>query len=141
MKYRSLIPISALICAFAAHADSFKAGIEMKSEASLAAIGLPAYPGAVPRQDSQTDKSAFSFGVWGGMFGLKIEVLKFESSDSFDKISVFYRQALARHGQVLDCSIVPPAPPPAASKAEDKRTLRCDSGDRGPGRQVYKVGP
>jgi hypothetical protein len=42
-------------------------------------------------------------GLWGGSSGFKLVVLKLESDDSPEKVAAFYRKALARYGQVLDC--------------------------------------
>jgi len=123
-----------------AHADSkgFKAGAEFREDASLAEIGLPAYPGAVAQQDREQDKAALTLGLWGGAFGFKLQVRKFTSNDDIESIVGFYVKALSQHGKVLDCAKAPPRPK-REGKSEDK-ALSCSDEERQPGKRVYKVG-
>lgn len=130
---------ASLLCA-PAHADGkgFKAGAELREEASLAEIGLPAYPGAVAQQDREQDKAALTLGLWGGAFGFKLQVRKFMSSDDIESVAGFYVKALSQYGKVLDCAKAPPRAK-REGKSEDK-TLSCSDEERQPGKRVYKVG-
>ncbi|MDT8999222.1 hypothetical protein RQP53_08075 [Paucibacter sp. APW11] len=118
-------------------ADTFKAGIDFQTQASIDEIGLPLYPGAQPRKDSGDDKSAVSMGVWGGSFGVKLQAAKFSSSDSAEAVARFYRDALARYGKVLDCSA---GAPREAEAGKDSDQLRCDDSKPAKGTLSFKAG-
>ena len=68
-------------------------------------VGLPVYPGSRLRKDDSDDDPAAHVLVKAGMFGVRVVVLKLESADAPSKIVLFYRQALAKYGKVLDCSV------------------------------------
>jgi hypothetical protein len=69
------------------------------------AIGISAYPGAVPINDKDNDNSnnanvSMSFGS----FHLGVKAADFQTSDSSDKVLAFYRKDLAsRYGSVIEC--------------------------------------
>ena len=69
------------------------------------AIGISAYPGAVPINDKDDDNSnnanvSMSFGS----FHLGVKAADFQTSDSSDKVLAFYRKDLAsRYGSVIEC--------------------------------------
>lgn len=127
-----------LLSTATAGAAEFDAGIRLNGEASMSDIGLPTYPGAIAQSDHAGDKNALTFGLWGGAFGLQLQVRKFASTDDVETVAAFYRKAMARYGEVLDCSQAPPKP--AKSEKSDDKTLSCDDGERKPGKRVYKVG-
>jgi hypothetical protein len=128
---------AACLVAMPAAADGFKAGVELREQASLSEIGLPAYPGATVQQDKADDKAAVTLGLWGGSLGFKLQVRKFASGDALETVAAFYQDALAQYGQVLDCSKPQPKPKPA-NKDEDR--LSCGDETPKPGSRVYKVG-
>ena len=147
MAHRFVATIAALMLSAAAQAQSvtinapgFSAGLELRTEAQAVDVGLPWYPGAVVQRDNAKDEGAVQLGLWGGLFGFKLSVLKLATGDDLETVSTFYRSALARHGKVLDCSEGSAArrePPAPESKA-----LRCDDSLNGgaPAQRVYKVG-
>ena len=83
--------------------DTPLGGIHVSQDATGAAdIGLPAYPGAQLANDQNGDKSAdvhMGFGDWQ----LRVKVVKYRTSDSPDKVVTFYRKALGRYGDVIEC--------------------------------------
>ena len=126
----------------AAQADGLYAGIEVQDKITMADTGLPAYPGARPEREDREDKSNFGMSLWGGSFGLKLQILKFRSDDSIDQVSSFYHEAMGRYGKVLDCSVSVHDDDKTDEKKEEgkKISLRCDRSDRKEGKLVYKVG-
>lgn len=130
------------------------AGLELRPQANGADVGLPIYPGAVPRKVKDDDSSGLTVSAWGGAWGFKLAVLKLASPASIDKIASFYRDELGRYGDVLDCS-QPHAKPtwrldrspaprpcclsmdrPAQRRLEERRTSRrhiFDPGTADPG--------
>ncbi|MDM4765788.1 hypothetical protein [Pelomonas sp. SE-A7] len=132
--------LAAGLCLSAVAEDKgFKLGAEFRKDATLAEIGLPDYPGAVPQQDKEQDSAALSMGLWAGAFGVKLHLRKFASNDSLDSIAGFYLKAMAQHGKPLDCATAPPAPTRADGKVDDKQ-LSCRDSDRTAGKRVLKVG-
>jgi hypothetical protein len=83
--------------------DTPLGGIHVTSDGTVAAsLGLPAYPGATAAPDKDGDKSAdvhMGFGGWQ----FRIKVVAFQTGDSTDKVLAFYRKALGRYGDVIEC--------------------------------------
>ena len=101
-------------------------GFVLSSEATAKEVGLPIYPGARPHKDKSDDSSALQMGLWGASSGFKLVVLKLESDDSPEKVAAFYRKALTKYGQVLDCSNASAeSTDKAGSKSSSK--LECES--------------
>ncbi len=87
-------------------------GLEVHQNQTAAAdMGLAAYPGAVIVPDHDGDRSAdvqMGFGKWQ----LKVKAVNYQSSDPQDKILAFYRKALSRYGDVIECNGDRPAGAP-----------------------------
>ena len=136
--------LAATFTAHAAEPDSsgaFRAGIEVRAEASAADIGLPVYPGATAQPGDGKDSGAATVGLWGGSLGFHLAVLKYTSPAPLDNVAAYYRDAMGRHGTVLDCSQARPATEAPASDDANKKTLRCGKDDKAdPGGRLYKVG-
>ncbi len=116
----------------------FSAGIEFNDNASAEETGLPVYPGSRRERDDVRHADSVNLGLWGGDFGVKLVVVKMESSDSPERVAAFYQIELARFGAVVDCSRgVPPAP---RERRGGPRVLGCDK-DRGEKNgQLFKAG-
>ncbi|MET0209445.1 MAG: hypothetical protein ABW220_10415 [Burkholderiaceae bacterium] len=120
-----------------ARADGFKAGLSLDTEpATSADLGVPVYPGARPLLEGEDDKASVRLSLWGGSAGFKLSAAKFQSRDGAERVSRFYRSALARYGDLLDCSAI--SAPRGDSK--DGTVLSCGSDKVEAGAQVYKVG-
>jgi hypothetical protein len=72
-------------------------------QVSASDLGLPAYPGAQPVSGpGKNDKSAdihMGFGEWQ----MRVRVVKYETSDSKEQVTEFYKKALGRYGDVITC--------------------------------------
>ena len=79
-------------------------GFVASKEATAKEVGLPIYPGARRHPEEGSESAGVKLGMWSGVSGFKLVVLKLESDDSRDKVEAFYRQALAKYGKVLNCS-------------------------------------
>ena len=88
----------------------FSAGIDVRTQPRVEETGLPLYPGAIVEQSERDEKGreeitdGVNFDLWFGGFGLKLVVLKLKTDDSAEKVSAFYRNALTKYGEILDCS-------------------------------------
>lgn len=129
----------------ASSAGGFGAGIELHADARLEAIGLPLYPGAVPRPHKGDEPSGFNFGFHLGTYGWRIHIREYRSDQPIELVAAYYLHALRTYGPVLDCARAPAASAsasmPARAASEAPRPLACDS-DETPahGHLVYKAG-
>jgi hypothetical protein len=114
------------------------AGFILSQDATADDVGLPLYPGARRLKDTPNESSAVQLGLWGHSGGFKLVVLKLESSDSPEKIAAFYRKALAKYGQVLDCS--KPAPKHESASGGEGNALDCEDDQPTNGGIALKVG-
>ncbi len=128
-------------------------GLELRPTATVADVEMPLYPKAERLPDSDDNAGAVRMGLWGGSFGFRLAALKMGSADAPAEVTAFYREALARHGEVLECH-PPKAGEVAEKKADDKsenkakknsqprddRPLDCEDNKPRPGGLVLKVG-
>lgn len=78
--------------------------VETNEQAKAQDTGLPVYPGAreaPPDDNDNTSRANVNMGFAG--FGLKVVAAKYETDDSVDKLKDFYRKALAKYGNVVEC--------------------------------------
>ena len=70
---------------------------------SASDLGLPTYPGAEQvNGPGKNDKSAdvhLGFGEWQ----MRVRVVKYQTSDSKEQVTAFYKKALGRYGDVITC--------------------------------------
>jgi len=94
-------------------------------DTSAADVGLPAYPGAQIVPDKDGDKSAdVHIGV--GEWQFRIKAVHYETSDSQEDVVAFYRKALGRYGDVIECQ----GDQPVGSPVRTREGLGC-SDDKG----------
>jgi len=114
------------------------AGIYFNAEASAKDVGLPIYPGARPHKEKDDDSTSAKFGLWGSSFAFKLAVLKLGSNDSPQKVAAFYKKALARYGNVLDCSEA--SSQGEKNGSESSKKLTCEDDKPKPGGMEFKAG-
>ena len=81
-------------------------GLRVKTDNAdvLTSIGLPAYPGAQPeKKDKDKDNGSADVNMSFGGFQLRVKAMGFLTQDSPDKVTAFYRDALKRFGDVIEC--------------------------------------
>ncbi len=69
----------------------------------LEAIGLPGYPGAVLVKKNDKDDGAADINMSFGSFQLRVKAASYRTTDSPDQVTAFYRKALGRYGDVIEC--------------------------------------
>jgi hypothetical protein len=88
-------------------------GIHVNTDQTTAAdLGLPVYPGATLVKGDDDHKSAdvhLGFGEWE----LRVKVVSYQTPDSEDKVTAFYKKALGRYGNVITCQGNSPVGTPA----------------------------
>ncbi len=108
--------------------DTPLGGLHVSSDSTTAAdVGLPVYPDAKlsTKKDKDGDKSAdihFGFGEWQ----FRLKVVKYETPDSQDQVLSFYKKALGRYGNVIQCS----GNNPVGSPTVTSEGLTCDDSSK-----------
>lgn len=88
-------------------------------------LGLPVYPGAeLVKKDK--DNGAADVNMSFGSFQLRVKAASYRTEDSPDKVSAFYRKALGRYGDVIECQ----NDKPVGSPIRTGEGLTCDN-DKG----------
>jgi hypothetical protein len=80
----------------------FSLGMHANSNVSASDLGLPAYPGATLHQRGHDD-AAFDLGLTLDGSRYRLRGVNYLSSDTPGRVLAFYRGALSRYGQVLEC--------------------------------------
>jgi hypothetical protein len=113
-------------------------GVHVNTDVTTATdLGLPAYPGAQLVKADEKHKSAdvhIGFGEWE----LRVRAVSYESSDSQEQVTAFYKKALARYGDVITCQGNSPVGAPMTTSegltcADDKESgnVKIDRSDYG----------
>jgi hypothetical protein len=100
--------------------------VKTNDSAVVEGLGLPVYPGAELQKkkndkDKDNDGAAdvnFSFGG----FQLRVKAASYRSNDSPDKVTAFYKKALGRYGDVIECQ----SDKPVSSQTRTAEGLTCD---------------
>jgi hypothetical protein len=111
-------------------------GIHVNTDQTTAAdLGLPVYPGATAVKGDDNHNSAdvqLGFGEWQ----LRVKAVSYQTSDSQEKVTAFYKKALGRYGNVITCMGNEPVGTPAItteglSCADDGKhdNVKIDQGD------------
>jgi len=88
------------------------------------AIGLTAYPGAVPvKDDDGKDGGSADVNMSFGSFHLGVKAASFQTPDPEDKVLKFYRKDLARYGDVIECR----GSSPVGQPQRTSQGLTCDT--------------
>jgi hypothetical protein len=79
-------------------------GIHVSKGADARDTGLPVYPGAKQKEESNDgeEKSA-NVNISAGMFGLRVVAIEFLSDDAPDKIAAYYKDQMKHYGTILEC--------------------------------------
>jgi len=114
--------------------DTPMGGLHVKTNDMTAAdVGLPVYPGAQIVPDHDNDKAAdihMGFGKWQ----LRVKVVNYQTPDSQDQVLTFYRKALGRYGDVIQCNHNSPVGTPTTTRegltsGDNNKNVHVDEGD------------
>jgi hypothetical protein len=115
----------------------FAAGLTLSDEAVAGDAGLPAYPGAKPYKDEDDSNAAANLELSTPVFGVKVVAMDLETGDEPERVARFYREALSKYGNVLECR---DGADDSKQSAANGNELACESDDRDIDSVVYKVG-
>jgi len=89
--------------------------------------GLPVYPGARPKPDTDDNKGKANVNINTPWFGLKVVALTYLTDDPQTKVWDYYKKEMSKYGHVLECK---PGSPDMNAEAKEKGDLACqDKGD------------
>ncbi len=99
-------------------------GMQIKTNdaAVQSAIGLPEYPGATLVKKDK-DNGAADINMSFGSFQLRVKAASYRTEDSPEKVEDFYRKALARYGDVIQCA----ENRPVGTPTHTAEGLTCDN--------------
>ena len=121
-----------VVCSGALRAQDkgFDLHMHANSDKTTAAdVGLPVYAGAVMAKSEKNDSNSADMGFAFGDFKIAIKVAKYETGDPGWKVFGFYRTALGKYGQVLECDHGKPVG--SLTKTSSGLTCSADSGKKG----------
>lgn len=80
-------------------------GLQVKTNnaAVQSSIGLPDYPGAVVIKKDKDNNSA-DINMSFGNFQLRVKAISYRTEDPPEKVQAFYKSALGKFGDVIQCS-------------------------------------
>ena len=102
---------------------------------SAADLGFPAYPGAVTVKSDEHQSADVRLGF--GQWEMRVRVASYQTSDSKDKVSAFYKKALGRYGDVITCKDNYPVGTPTTTSQgltctdsdNNGKSIKVDAGD------------
>jgi len=109
-------------------------GIHVNRDADIADVGLPVYPGARKKEQSENgeEKSA-NVNISAGKYGLRVVAIEYLSDDSPEKLVSYYKEQLKKFGNVLECHTSHHGGRANAHYGEDNDSdaLKCDDNSGG----------
>lgn len=102
-------------------------GVQVKTdEVAAADVGLPVYPGATIAQKNDKDHGSADIHLGFGDWQMRLKVVKYHTTDSQDKVIDFYRKAMSRYGDVVQCQHNKAIGTPTVTR----EGLSCDDNDK-----------
>jgi len=99
----AVVVLAGMVAGGAARGQSGSAEAHANGGVTAAAVGLPVYPGARLRKEDKSSEAGADIGLSFGDFHFRLVVASYEAEATGDQILGFYRQALAKYGDVLEC--------------------------------------
>lgn len=97
-------------------------GVHVNTDQTTAAdLGLPRYPGSEELKNDDQHKSAdvhLGFGEWQ----LRVRAVSYQTGDTQEQVTAFYKKALGRYGEVVTCQ----GNAPVGSPTITPEGLTCD---------------
>jgi hypothetical protein len=101
--------------------------VKTNDAAVLQGTGLPPYPGAELVKNDK-DNGAADVNLSFGSFQLRVKAVSYRTSDAPEQVASFYRKALGRYGDVIECSNSKPVGTP--TRTTEGLGCESDKGDK-----------
>jgi hypothetical protein len=95
--------------------------VKTNDSAVIDGLGLPVYPGAELVKKKDKNDGAADINMSFGSFTLRVKAASYKSNDSPDLVTAFYRKALGRYGDVIECQ----NDRPVSSQTKTAEGLTC----------------
>jgi hypothetical protein len=96
--------------------------VKTNDAAVVEGLGLPVYPGAeLVKKDK--NNGAADVNMSFGSFQLRVKAASYRTQDSPDQVTAFYRKALGRYGDIIQCQ----NDKPVGSPTHTAEGLTCDN--------------
>jgi len=96
--------------------------VKTNDAAVVDGLGLPVYPGAeLVKKDK--NNGAADVNMSFGSFQLRVKAASYRTQDSTDEVTAFYRKALGRYGDVIQCQ----NDKPVGTPTHTVEGLTCDN--------------
>jgi hypothetical protein len=115
------------------------ASLKVDRGVSTSDAGLPLYPGAQEKHNSDSDKNRAHVDVNTPFLKVKVVALKFTSDDAPEKVLAFYRTKLSSYGAVLECKGGGQDVEVGSGRGFDS-PVKCDKAHGNPDQIYLKVG-
>jgi hypothetical protein len=103
-------------------------GIHVNEGADVRDTGLPVYAGArLKKKDDSGDEKSANVNISTSAFGVKVVAVEYESDDAPNKLIAYYKNALKKYGNVLECR----AEGQHYTYEGDSDELKCEGDNRG----------
>jgi len=96
--------------------------MQVKTDTDASSTGLSVYPGATPVHDNDEKHDSANVSFDFGGFHLGVKAASYQTGDSEDKVIAFYRQDMAKYGDVIECRDDQPVGTPTRTT----QGLTCD---------------
>jgi hypothetical protein len=108
-------------------------GIHVNENADVRDTGLPVYPGARPKEksDSPGEEKSANVDISTSAFGLKVVAVEYESEDPPDKLVAYYQDQLKKYGKVLQCHTSGHGNYTSQSHKSGSDELKCEGDNNG----------
>jgi hypothetical protein len=113
--------------------------MHLGADAKPADVGLPVYPHARYKRETDKDSSNANLSLFTQAFGVKLVVLHYESDDPSDKIVAFYKDQLKKYGKVLECHTSGEGTTVDSHDSDDSKQskeLKCEGDNKGPNTEL-----
>jgi len=79
-------------------------GLHVSKDVDAKEVGLAVYPGARAKEkEDDGEENKANVNISSSFFGLKVVAIEYESDDSPEKITAFYKEQLKKYGDILEC--------------------------------------
>src|ERR1700754_2676992 len=103
-------------------------GVQVKTNEAMniQGIGLAVYPGAEMVKKKDKDNGSADVNLSFGRFQLRVKAANYQTPDSPEKVSAFYKDALKKYGVVIECN----HDRPVGTLTHTDEGLTCSDGDK-----------
>jgi predicted small secreted protein len=122
-------------------------GMQVKTDEATVSdgLGLPVYPGStVLKKKSGKDDDAADVNMSFGAFKMRIKAMSYHSDDAPEKVALFYKPALAKYGDVIECqhnkAVGTPVKTSQGLTCDNNKSNHVTVTEAGTGELEYKTG-